>query len=377
MGASVAQKGSSGSDWDDDGARLEEEHRWFARLAEEQRRAAEDQTASDADRTASDTDQSLADLERELSERDQQASDRDRQAAERDQAASDRELELHSDEASRRAHEAGRAGREAGRLERDQASKARALTAEERARHAAGRDENARQRDLTADARDRAAEQRDREAVALERKIGFRGSSLRAALTLAAQTRARAAADRARAAEERGHAARDRERAATERAEVLAELRRAHMDALTGALRRGAGEVALQGEIDRVRLGDGRLVLAFVDVDSLRDLNKRKGHAAGDALLRDVVSAIQTTGRSYEPIVRYGGDEFVCALSGVDMAQAERRFAAIRESVAADGAGEVLSVGLAELRPEDSLSDLVGRADTALLTARQVHPGGD
>jgi diguanylate cyclase (GGDEF)-like protein len=373
----VAQKGSSGSDWDDGGTRLEEEQRWLARLAEEQRRAAENQTASDADQTTSDAEQSLSDLERELSERDQLASDRDQQAAERDQAASDRELELHSDEASRRAHEAGRAGREAGRLERDQASGVRALTAEERARHAAGRDENARQRDLTADARDRAAEQRDREAVALERKIGLGGSSLLAALTLAAQTRARAAADRARAAEERRQAARDRERAATERAEVLAELRRANMDALTGALRRGAGEAALQGEIDRVRLGDGRLVLAFVDVDSLRDLNKREGHAAGDALLRQVVSAIQATGRSYEPIVRYGGDEFVCALSGVDMGQAERRFAAIRESVVADRAREVLSVGLAELRPEDSLSDLVGRADTALLTARQGHSGAD
>jgi diguanylate cyclase (GGDEF)-like protein len=373
----MAQEVSNGSVWDDDGARLEEEQRWLARIAEEQRRAAEDQTASDADQTASDADQSLSDLERELAERDQLASDRDQEAAERDQAASDRELELHSDEASRRAHEAGRAGREAGRLERDQASEVRALTAAERARHAAGRDENARQRDLTAAARDRAAEQLDREAVALERTIALRGSSLRAALTLVAQTRARAAADRARAAEERRLAARDRERAATDRAEVLAELRRAHMDALTGALRRGAGEVALQDEIDRARLGDGRLVLAFLDVDSLRDLNKREGHAAGDTLLRDVVSAIQATGRSYEPVVRYGGDEFVCALAGVDMGQAERRFAAIRESVAAERAGEVLSVGLAELRPEDSLSDLVGRADTALLTAREAHPGGD
>jgi diguanylate cyclase (GGDEF)-like protein len=373
----VGQKGLSGSEWDEDRARLEEEQRWLARLAEEQRRAAEDQSASDEDQTASDADQSLSDLDRELSERDQLASDRDQNAAERDQAASDRELELHPDEASRLAHEAGRAGREAGRLERDQASGARTLATEERASHAARRDESARQRDLTANARDRAAEQRDREAVDLEQEIALRGSSLQAALTLAAQTRSRATADRTRAAEERRQAARDRARAATERAEVLAELRRAQMDALTGAFRREAGEMALQEAIDHARLGDGRLVLAFVDVDSLRDLNKREGHGAGDALLRDVVSAVRANGGSSEPIVRYGGDEFVCALPGVDLGQAKRRFTAIRDSVAANRAGEVLSVGLAELRPEDSLSDLVGRADTALLAAREGLRGGD
>src|SRR5215207_2900785 len=79
------------------------------------------------------------------------------------------------------------------------------------------------------------------------------------------------------------------------------------------------------------------------------------------------------TGVRPSRFVRYGGDEFVCALSGVDLGQAKRRFTAIRDSVAADRAGEALSVGMAELRPEDSLGDLVGRADAALLAAREGH----
>jgi diguanylate cyclase (GGDEF)-like protein len=174
------------------------------------------------------------------------------------------------------------------------------------------------------------------------------------------------------------HAARDRERAARERAEVLAELRRAHMDALTGALRREAGEVALLGEMDRARRADGKLVLAFVDVDSLREVNKREGHAAGDALLRQVVSAIRSNIRSYEPIVRYGGDEFVCAMSGLDVSQAERRFVAIKGSLSVDGDNGPISVGLAELHQGDSLRDLINRADKALLMARRPRPrGGD
>jgi diguanylate cyclase (GGDEF)-like protein len=199
---------------------------------------------------------------------------------------------------------------------------------------------------------------------------------LNAALELAAQSRARAAEDRARAAEDRAQAARDRERAANERTEVLSELRQAHLDELTGALRRGAGDRVLAGEIERARRADGKLVLAFVDVDSLREVNNRDGHSAGDALLRNVVSEIRSKMRSYEPIVRYGGDEFVCAMSGIDIGQAEDRFMTIREKLLADPASGAISVGLAELRAEDDLTGLVARADGALLDARRGQPPG-
>lgn len=356
---------------------LEEEQRWLARYADELSRAAEDQTASDADQTESDADQSRADADRELSERDQLASDRDQRASDRDQVASDKDLERHPGTGSKEAHEVSRAGREAGTLERDRTTQVRALTGEERARQALGRDESARRRDRTAEDRDLAAERHDRESAELEQLIASRGWTMHAALELAARTRTRAAEDRTRAAEDRAQAALDRERAALEREDALTELRHAHLDALTGALRRGAGEVAIQGEIDRARRGDGKLVLAFVDVDSLRDLNNRQGHAAGDTLLRDVVSAIQADVRSYEPVVRYGGDEFVCAMAGVDAGQAEERFASIRESITADHAGEAISIGLSELLPDDSLDDLVGRADTALLASRFEDPSGD
>jgi Diguanylate cyclase, GGDEF domain len=46
----------------------------------------------------------------------------------------------------------------------------------------------------------------------------------------------------------------------------------------------------------------------------LKEVNDRQGHAAGDALLRDVAAAVLTHLRSYDELVRVGGDEFVCAL---------------------------------------------------------------
>jgi diguanylate cyclase (GGDEF)-like protein len=348
----------------------------LSELVDDQGAGAADQSASDADQTASDSDQIASDAARELSARDQQASDRDQQASDRDQAVSDRELHEHPGSATRQVHDVGLAERLAGARERKETEQARALAAEERSRKAAGRDETAWHRDVTAQARDSAADRRDRDSAKLERKMASRGSSLRAALSHASEIRSRAAKDRSRAAEDRRQAAVDRERAAEERKQALTELRRAHLDELTGALRRGTGDEALQREIDRARRSDVQLVLAFVDVDALREVNNRDGHPAGDELLRDVVASIRSKIRSYEPIVRFGGDEFVCAVSEVDLAQAEERFRTIQDSLAESTGGAAISVGLAELRPDDSLDDLIGRADAALLDARRRRDRG-
>jgi diguanylate cyclase (GGDEF)-like protein len=113
------------------------------------------------------------------------------------------------------------------------------------------------------------------------------------------------------------------------------------------------------------------LVLAFVDVDGLKERNDRDGHAAGDALLRSVVAAIRSKVRSYDPIVRFGGDEFVCGLSDTDLNEAGNRFDEIRVALRAADRSASISVGLAALRPTDSVRDLTARGDAALYAARQ------
>jgi len=106
--------------------------------------------------------------------------------------------------------------------------------------------------------------------------------------------------------------------------------------------------------------------MAFVDVDGLKSVNDREGHAAGDALLRAVAAAIRSHLRSYDPIVRFGGDEFVCALSESDLDAARRRFEGIAKLLAETMQSGSISFGLAPLRPDDSLEDLVARADADL-----------
>ncbi len=110
---------------------------------------------------------------------------------------------------------------------------------------------------------------------------------------------------------------------------------RAHVDDLTGAYRREMGRLALSHEIDRARRGDGRFVVAFVNLDELKSINDLNGHAAGDAALKAVVGALRASLRSFDPILRYGGDEFVAGMGGIDLDDAERRFEADQSDIAA------------------------------------------
>ena len=216
----------------------------------------------------------------------------------------------------------------------------------------------------------------------VEREVAAGGDPLEAAIAVAERLRTELAEVRARAAEERRLATRDRTLAAVERSEARAALRRAHLDDLTGAYRRAAGEDALRDEIGRARRAGGRLVLAILDVDGLKEVNDTRGHLAGDELLRDTVAAIRANIRSYEPIVRIGGDEFVFTVAGVPLTGAEERVAVIRADLARRPSRGRFSIGMTELRPSDDLSDLLRRADAALVEAhrkrdaRRFRPSG-
>ena len=173
--------------------------------------------------------------------------------------------------------------------------------AAQRAAAVEAREKAAAERDSLANARDRAATDRDSIANARDRAAVERDSI----------AHPRPAAGRAGVAEEG-------EDAALERARLEAELQRAHLDALTGAFRREVGRLALRNEIERARRADGKFVIAFIDVDGLKGVNDRDGHAAGDRVLRTLAATMRANLRSYDPIVRFGGDEFILGISSID-----------------------------------------------------------
>jgi diguanylate cyclase (GGDEF)-like protein len=225
-------------------------------------------------------------------------------------------------------------------------------------------------RDLAARARDEASEARDGSAGARDDAAVLFGGQFGHSAQRAARARVWAAADRVHAAEDRAIAALDREHAARELERMRADLKRAQFDGLTGAYQREPGERELTNEIVRARRTGGGLVLAFVDVDGLKLRNDHEGHAAGDALLRSVVVAIRSHLRSYDPIVRMGGDEFVCGLSNAGLDDARRRFDEISAALQAADRAASISVGLVEPGPHDTLQELTARGDAALYRAK-------
>jgi diguanylate cyclase (GGDEF)-like protein len=125
--------------------------------------------------------------------------------------------------------------------------------------------------------------------------------------------------------------------------------------------------------VDRAHRTGEPLVLAFLDVDQLKRVNDLQGHASGDHLLSELGAAMRQSLRSYDVAVRYGGDEFVCALPGAHLADAERRFAELGEVLANAIVGASVSVGLAELRGDESLEQAIGRADREMYERRRAR----
>jgi diguanylate cyclase (GGDEF)-like protein len=172
-----------------------------------------------------------------------------------------------------------------------------------------------------------------------------------------------AAADRAAAAEDRRLAAADRRRAA----QYLAD---AYRDEVTDALNRRPGREQMHAEVDRAHRTSAPLAVIFFDIDRLKQVNDTYGHARGDELLAAAGTALRASLRSYDVIVRYGGDEFVCALPGGTEATASASIDRTRRTLAGLMPGATLSAGHAQLQAGDTLDDVIRRADADLYRRR-------
>ena len=260
--------------------------------------------------------------------------------------------------------------------ERDRASDQRDQAARQRDQAWDRRDRAAGHRDQAAGHRDQAAEQRDRVAEQSESRVGagIPTDALSHSAVVrreAASERGRASQDRQAGASERTEAELDRNNALADRSASARERESSSHDDLTGVYLRGAGLVELERDIARARRTKQSLVLAFVDVDGLKEVNDLRGHAAGDRILLEVAKTLSATLRSYDLIIRYGGDEFVCAISRLDMADATKRFALVNATLAEAPEPGSITIGLTELQPHDSPEDLLARADAELYRERQ------
>jgi diguanylate cyclase (GGDEF)-like protein len=149
-------------------------------------------------------------------------------------------------------------------------------------------------------------------------------------------------------------------------------------DPLTGCLNRRAGLEALTQATRVAGHGGPAIGVMMLDLDHFKLVNDRYGHQVGDDVLRAAGAAIAAATRGGDIVMRYGGEEFLIALVGVDervlAASAERISDRIRGLTVPDGVGGIMaittSVGITPSTSADSVESLIARADGALYAAK-------
>jgi diguanylate cyclase (GGDEF)-like protein len=117
------------------------------------------------------------------------------------------------------------------------------------------------------------------------------------------------------------------------------------------------------------------LSIAIVDIDHFKSINDRSGHLAGDDVLREVAKVLHAHCGARHEVCRLGGDEFILLLPDLDAAAAlnlcDRARLAMVESNVGRAHQVTLSIGIAELLPDDNHTAFLTRADNNLFVAKR------
>lgn len=156
---------------------------------------------------------------------------------------------------------------------------------------------------------------------------------------------------------------------------MLALLRRASLDPMTGALTRRSGTELLDLHFGLAVDQEGPLSILFVDADNFKAINDMFGHEAGDGALKGIVSHLQAFLREADVVIRWGGEEFVVILPNTPMKGAALVVDRIVNEwfgVRPEGGPLTASLGLAE-RQTDGATDwaqLIALADERMYKAK-------
>ena len=157
------------------------------------------------------------------------------------------------------------------------------------------------------------------------------------------------------------HATNDQLVEAEHRLKTLAET-----DPLTGCFNRRV----FRDLVDELRRGDGALegTVVMLDMDGLKAINDREGHAAGDAAIRAMANAIRARTRNTDLAVRWGGDEFLVVMPGVSHSEGHARRDQITEAIAQSGFSA--SAGVAGYGDGVDIMAAVDAADAAMYAVK-------
>lgn len=171
------------------------------------------------------------------------------------------------------------------------------------------------------------------------------------------------------------------------RANVYAEiLKHATLDALTGFYNRRQLEERTKQEVSSSKRTKKPLCAIMTDIDYFKNFNDNYGHAVGDYVLKTVAKVIKLQLRDYDIAGRYGGEEFVILLPFTKIEEAEMVANRLREAVETtkldiskinsditeNHVGVTISLGVSELKNNNTPENLIQNADKALYEAKRT-----
>ena len=152
--------------------------------------------------------------------------------------------------------------------------------------------------------------------------------------------------------------------------------RQAATDHLTGIYNRLRFNEFLAREIDEARRYGDALSLAMFDIDHFKQVNDVYGHAAGDAVLREVAGLIAGSIRKNDVFARWGGEEFMILSSHTDRDHMYGIAEKLRQIIASTrftGPQQITcSFGVTQLDSNDTIESFTGRVDEGLYQAKST-----
>ena len=151
------------------------------------------------------------------------------------------------------------------------------------------------------------------------------------------------------------------------------------IDYLTGVPTRQPFFQTLSKEHARALRKGEPCVIALIDLDNLKDVNDTYGHLSGDKVLKDAAQCLIHNLRKYDSICRYGGDEFLICIPQTTPDTAREIITRLQMGLSSLHirldeelvVSVTASVGAAVMETEESIDEIIARADEALYNAKR------
>ena len=149
------------------------------------------------------------------------------------------------------------------------------------------------------------------------------------------------------------------------------------MDTLTGVGNRRFGKVKIDSFLNQFQRYNWPFGVIFFDVDHFKAINDTYGHERGDSVLKMVAKTLASNLRSFDCLIRWGGEEFVAAVVNINAEEccslAQKLRILVQNSFIETDEGLIsvtVSIGLTLCRPDDDIDSLIDRADKLMYESK-------